>query len=161
VSVTHLAVLVRLRAAVVESRLLPLVDGLRLGDEPGAAVGFPGGLLRVHRDRAGGWAAGGRALRAGRPIVFRFGDLEVQLEATAQAPSFVARDALPDPRLVVGALSVLLVALAIEVTGRIFDDRPELAAGLQALVLGSASAPVPPAEPPVVGLASEDDAAAR
>jgi hypothetical protein len=144
---THVHVLVRLGAAVVETRVLALAEDLRLGEAAGCAVGFPGGTLRVHRDGSGQWSVGGRPLRLGRPVDFRFGDVSVQIDAVAIGPEHVGRDALPDPRLVVGALATLLIVLSLDALGRVIDDRPDLAAGLQALVVPPAD---PPADPPVV-----------
>ena len=81
---THLYVRVRLHGALVEQRLLPLTDGMRLGEAADAVVSFPGAdlLVQVVDDRL---RVRGRDLGPGDLLTMELGPVQVAIEVLSSA----------------------------------------------------------------------------
>lgn len=78
-----LAVTVSLRGQVIEDRVLPVRQAVRLGEGEGASVAFPDADLLVVRVD-GGLCVRGRTLAEGETLHLELGDVEVTL---AHVPS--------------------------------------------------------------------------
>ncbi len=149
---THISVIVRFLGAVVEERVVRLRDGMRIGDAVGAVVSFPHISLVICHDSLG-WTVSGHRMVPGRHLVLSYGDFEVALEGVTELPARRSADHSPDIRLLVATLALMLSAAWLDTMGRVLDHNPELARGIQALlvapepVAGVALAGVGDAEP--------------
>lgn len=124
----RLTVFIRGPHGRVRQVLVELSDGVVLGDDDAAQVSFPGARLVVQRSSAG-WSLDGHPLHTGRPLSFRFGDVEVSVEP--EVDDRPSRAGL-DPTLVVAFFALLLVVSAIGVGQRVWAARSERAASVVA-----------------------------
>ena len=139
---------------MIEHRVVRLRHGLRLGDAHDAAVSFPGVCLTLARD-ARGWTLGGHRLVRGRRLSLSLERCEIDLHLVDADPLPQVFDDLPDIRLLVATAAMALLLAAANVFQRTAATHPEVAAALQAYVLGAdpsssaeAATPPEPAEPP-------------
>ncbi len=139
---THLYVSVRLHGIVVEQRLLPIVDGLRLGESPDAAIRFPGAdlLLRVVDGRL---RVRGRELGVGDTLGMELGPVSLHLEAHDCAYGLTwlsrrlenalgGRPTLPDARLLLASAAIALGAASADAMTRFVRVDPVASAQVQA-----------------------------
>lgn len=143
---THLSVVVRWGGGVVAEALVPLRDGVCLGDAPGAVVHFPGATLHVRRDRFG-WTLSGHRLLPGKRLVFDVGGVELAVEPHEESPSHRALSRGLDLGLALGMAALVLLASSLQAAERIAARNPTLVKELQArllLVEPEVAAPVEP-----------------
>ena len=140
---THLYVSVRLHGTVVDERILPLHDGLRLGEAPDAAIPFPGADLILRMVDGKLWVRG-RALGVGDRLDMSLGavDLVVEVLDRAFGWTWLARrlenalgtwPTLPDARVLLATVALALAAASVDAMTDFVTADPVASAEVQAL----------------------------
>jgi hypothetical protein len=134
---------------LVEQRLVPLTDGMRLGEAAEAAVAFPGADL-VLQVVDGRLRVRGHDLGCGDLLTMDLGPVEVSLEVLDAASPWerLARRAgqavgfpgtWPDPRLLVATLAVALAVACAEAWSDFVTRDPRATEGVAHLLEALAS----------------------
>ncbi len=135
----------RLNGEVVEDRVLPVRQAVRIGEAAGASVSFPGADLVVVRMGAD-LVVRGRSLSEGRGVGLSLGQVRVWLEHTA--PASIPGDWLAswDFRFLAVALAVTLAALWVDTLAGVMDrvGSSGLLSAQAARLLGNDSSTLPP-----------------
>lgn len=105
----------------VRQVLVELADGVVVGDDDASVAAFPGARLVVRRSAAG-WSLDDHPLHTGRPLTFRFGEVEVTIEP--EVDTGPARAGL-DPTLAVAFFALLLLVSALGVGQRLWAARSD------------------------------------
>ncbi len=121
---------------VVEHRVVPLRHGLVLGDGARAVVSFPGACLELQRDRRG-WTLGGHRLVPGRNLALSLERCELRVHLVEADPLPHEIVGLPDPRLLVATLALLLMMGTVDAAARTVDAHPQVATALRAWMMGT------------------------
>lgn len=146
---SHLYVSVRLYGAVVDERLLPVCEVIRLGDGEDALVPFPGADLVVRRGAEGLWVRG-RLLEAGEQTSIALGPVQVTLEVLEKEPKPHRGDLvrwykrledkldaplpLPDLRLLIATAAIALLGSFWDAAGGFVATDPVASRNVQALM---------------------------
>lgn len=120
----HLHVQVSLNGAVIDDRLVRVCGRAWLGECDGAEVAFSGAILSVVDAEGSLWLKGER-LEPDRPVVRELGDGQVRLEAVV--PERLERDWswVPDPRMLVATVALMLLGAFLDTLALQWRERPE------------------------------------
>lgn len=131
---------------LVEERLCRVGPELWLGDHPRAVISFPAGPVRVHPSGRG-VSFDGRLLAPGRSMVWRHGPYVLRAEvAELQRNPRLVPD-LPDPRLLVATVAVILLGNWVDSVRQVATAHPEAVQRVQAMIRPSLRDVPPPLGP--------------
>ncbi|MBW2255243.1 MAG: hypothetical protein JRI25_11665, partial [Deltaproteobacteria bacterium] len=139
---THVYVSVRFFGTVVDERLLPICDVMRIGESEGAIIPFPGADL-VMRRVEGHLLVRGRQLGPGDTLSMSLGSVEVTLEVlglrnhdTVSGLWDRLEDTLsfpiPDLRLLLATATIALAGSFLEVANGFVATNPVASRSVQA-----------------------------
>lgn len=140
----ELAVTVRLRGRVVEDRVLPVRDQVRLGERFDASVGFPGADLLVVRDGEALLVRGQR-LAEGEDLRLSLGAVDVRLCHVASVPLPAEGAGRFDLRFLLAVLLVAALGTWLEAASRWAERQLPAEGGLQSWIERVQAGPPDPA----------------
>lgn len=135
---THLVAEWRLADRVVEQRVLPVREGMVVGDDVLSPVCHPGPPACLER-RDGRWWLGEQCLSTSHPVTLGTSRWSVRIRLMDSRPERGGSPGLPDLRVLTMMLALLLGLGSAEVAFRTLYAHPEATRTLQAWAMGRLS----------------------